>query len=62
MSKVLEDDAVHDIGNVFAGVRCRLDDFVQFFPLDDFKRIETALKELAEESMVDLVGFVFDSL
>src|SRR5216684_4804677 len=58
-SGALEDDAFDDVGDVFALVDGGLDDFVDFFPLDDLDGVFFLIEELGDEGAAEAVAFIF---
>src|SRR5258707_14115874 len=58
-SSALEDDAFDDVGDVFALVDGGLDDFEDFFPLDDLDGIFLFIEELGDERAAEAVAIVF---
>src|SRR3984893_14172766 len=58
-SSALEDDTFDDVGDVFALVDGGLDDFEDFFPLDDLDGIFLFIEELGDERAAEAVAIVF---
>src|SRR4051794_15816052 len=58
--RVLEDDALDDVGDALAAVRRVLEDLVEFLPLDHVQRILRVFEKLLDALEVDLVGFVLE--
>src|SRR6266481_423890 len=58
-SGALEDDAFDDVRNVFALVNSSLDDFEDFFPLDDLDGVFFLVEELGDQSTAQAVAIVF---
>src|SRR5882762_3735170 len=58
-SRALEDDAFDDVGDVFALVDGGLNDFEDFFPLDDLDGIFLFIEELGDEGAAEAVAVVF---
>src|SRR2546421_11808893 len=54
-----QDDAFDDVGDVFALVDGGLDDFEDFFPLDDLDGIFLFIEELGDERAAEAVAIVF---
>src|SRR5208337_220566 len=61
-SGVLQDDALDDIGDVFALINSGFDDLEDFLPLDDLNRVLFFFKELSDEGPADAVAFVFKAV
>src|SRR5260370_26214692 len=55
----LQDDAFDDVGDVFSLVDGGLDDFEDFFPLDDLDGIVLLMEELSDERAAEAVAIVF---
>src|ERR1700682_3241868 len=58
-SGALEDNAFDDVGDVFALVYGGLDDFEDFFPLDDLDGIFLFVEELGDERAAEAIAIVF---
>src|SRR5689334_19209912 len=61
-SRVLEDDALERIGDVFALVGRRLEQLVELLPLHDVERILLRLEERADRLAEDRVRLVLDAV
>ena len=58
-SRALEDDAFDDVGDVFALVDGGLNDFEDFFPLDDLDGIFLFIEQLGDERAAEAIAIVF---
>src|SRR5208337_695222 len=61
-SGVLQDDALDDIGDVFALINGGFDDLENLLPLDDLNRVLFLFKELSDESPANAIAFVFEAV
>src|SRR5688500_7583911 len=62
VSRMLEDDALDDVGDVLAAVGGVLEVLVDLLPLDDGDRVALFLEELRHRGTEDLVGLVLHAV
>src|SRR5580704_7906505 len=58
-SSALDDDALDDVGDIFAFVDGGFDHFKDFLPLDDLDGVFFLIEELGDERAAEAVAFVF---
>src|ERR1700722_11593144 len=58
----LQDDALDDIGDVFAFVHSGFDHFKNFLPLDDLHRISLFVEKLGDQRAAKAVALVFAAI